>query len=156
MGPNFLEHDLVRRLSDGPLTWHLLVTFAAPGDPSNDATKAWPSDRKRVDVGTLTVQKAEAEADGPCRDFNYDPTILPTGIAVSDDPLLPARSSAYAKSFDLRTAEIADYPRIPALPFQQWRGHYADGQNRPPAIASRSHPRTGGGPMTSRASEAAQ
>jgi catalase len=114
MGPDFLEQDLVRRLSDGPLTWHLLVTFAAPGDPSNDATKAWPSDRKRVDVGTLIVQKAEAEADGPCRDFNYDPTILPTGIAVSDDPLLPARSAAYAKSFDLRTAEAADYPYSPA------------------------------------------
>jgi catalase len=66
-----------------------------------------------VDVGTLIVQKAEAEADGPCRDFNYDPTILPTGIAVSDDPLLPARSAAYAKSFDLRTAEAADYPYTP-------------------------------------------
>jgi catalase len=90
-----------------------MVTLAEPGDPSNDATKAWPSDRKRVDVGTLIVQKAEAEADGPCRDFNYDPTILPTGIAVSDDPLLPARSAAYAKSFDLRTAETADYPHSP-------------------------------------------
>jgi catalase len=113
MGPDFLEHDLVRRLSDGPLTWRLVVTFAEPGDPSNDATKAWPSDRKRVDVGTLIVQKAEAEADGPCRDFNYDPTILPTGITVSDDPLLAARSAAYAKSFDLRTAEAADYPYTP-------------------------------------------
>src|SRR6478672_9371370 len=51
--------------------------------------------------------------DGPCRDFNYDPTILPTGIAVSDDPLLAARSAAYAKSFDLRTAEAADYPYTP-------------------------------------------
>jgi catalase len=113
MGPDFLEHDLVHRLADGPLTWRLVVTFAELGDPSNDATKAWPSDRKRVDVGTLIVQKAEAEADGSCRDFNYDPTILPTGIAVSDDPLLPARSAAYARSFDLRTAEAADYPRTP-------------------------------------------
>ena len=113
MGPDFLEPDLVRRLSDGSLTWHLMVTLAEPGDPSNDATKAWPSDRKRVDAGTLIVQKAEAEADGPCRDFNYDPTILPSGIAVSDDPLLAARSAAYAKSFDLRTAEAADYPYSP-------------------------------------------
>lgn len=89
------------------------MTFAELGDPSNDATKAWPSDRKRLDVGTLIVHNAEAEADGPCHDFNYDPTILPTGIAVSDDPLLPARSVAYARSFDLRTAEAADYPRTP-------------------------------------------
>lgn len=113
MGPDFLEGDLTRRLAQGPLTWHLVVTFAAPGDPSNDATKAWPSDRRHLDIGTLLVRKAEAEADGPCRDFNYDPTILPAGIAVSDDPLLPARSSAYARSFDLRTAEAADDPNTP-------------------------------------------
>lgn len=113
LGPNFLEPDLLQRLTRGPLQWHLVVTFAAPGDPSNDATKAWPADRPQVDVGTLIVQKAEAEADGPCRDFNYDPTILPAGIKVSDDPLLSARSAAYAKSFDLRTAEAADYPRTP-------------------------------------------
>jgi catalase len=111
MGPNFLEADLTSRLAQAPLTWHLMVTFAAPDDPSNDATKAWPANRQEIDAGTLIVQKAEAEADGPCRDINYDPTILPAGIAVSDDPLLPARSAAYARSFDLRTAESAAYPR---------------------------------------------
>jgi catalase len=111
LGPNFLEQDLNSRVSQGPLTWHLILTFAAPEDPSNDATKAWPPNRQEVDAGTLVVQKAETEADGPCRDINYDPTILPAGIAVSDDPLLSARSAAYAKSFDLRAAESADYPR---------------------------------------------
>src|SRR5580704_7636644 len=111
MGPNFLERDLNSRLAQGPLTWHLIVTLAEPEDPSNDATKAWPSGRQEIDAGTLVVEKAVAEADGPCRDLNYDPTILPAGIAVSDDPLLPARSAAYAKSFDLRTEESADYPR---------------------------------------------
>jgi catalase len=113
--PNFLESDLNARLAQGPLIWHFIVTLAVPDDPSNDATKAWPSGRQEIDAGTLTVQKAEAEADGPCRDINYDPTILPVGIGVSDDPLLPARSAAYARSFDLRTAESADYPRgLPA------------------------------------------
>ena len=129
LGPDFLESDLKQKLAQGPLKWRLVVTLAAPGDPSNDATKAWPPDRKQIEVGTLTVQRAEDEADGPCRDYNYDPTILPVGIEVSDDPLLPARSSAYAKSFDLRTAEDAAYPTIPSLPFQEWRGPYADGPN---------------------------
>ena len=109
--PTFLESDLNDRLAQGALTWHLVVILAAPGDTSDDATKAWPSDRQEIDAGTLIVQKAEAEADGPCRDINYDPTILPQGVAISDDPLLPARSAAYARSFDLRTAESADYPR---------------------------------------------
>jgi catalase len=113
LGPDFLEQDLKQRLAQGPLTWHFVVTLAAPGDPSDDATKAWPADREHVDVGTLTIRRAEDEADGPCRDFNYDPTILPAGIEPSDDPLLAARSSAYAVSFDRREAESADYPRTP-------------------------------------------
>ena len=43
--------------------------------------------------------------------INFDPTILPGGITVSDDPFPAARSAAYARSFDLRTAEEKDYPR---------------------------------------------
>jgi catalase len=113
LGPDFLENDLKQKLARGPLVWRLVVTLAARGDPSNDATRAWPPDRKQIEVGTLTVRRAEDEADGPCRDYNYDPTILPVGIEVSDDPLLAARSAAYARSFDLRTAEAAHYPRTP-------------------------------------------
>ncbi len=113
LGPDFLEADLERRLAQGALRWNLVVTLAAPGDPSNNATKAWPANRETVAVGMLVVRHAQDEADGPCRDYNYDPTILPVGIQPSDDPLLPARSAAYAKSFDLRAAEAADYPRTP-------------------------------------------
>ena len=29
-----------------PLQWHLIVTVAQPGDPTNDATVAWPADRE--------------------------------------------------------------------------------------------------------------
>ncbi len=111
LGPDFLAQDLKQRLAQGPLSWRLVAPLAQPGDPSNDATKVWPADREHVDIGTLSVRQAQDEADGPCRDYNYDPTILPVGIEVSDDPLLAARSFAYAKSFDLRTAESADYPR---------------------------------------------
>lgn len=111
LGPDFLEQDLTERLGHGPLAWRLAVTLAQPGDPTDDATKAWPADREQVDVGTLVVRQAQNEADGPCRDYNYDPTILPTGIQVSDDPLPAARSSAYAESFDLRASEAKAYPR---------------------------------------------
>jgi len=116
LGHDFLEADLKQRLAQGLLRWHLVVTLAAFGDPSNDATKAWPADRQHVDVGTLVIQRAEDEADGPCRDYNYDPTILPVGIQPPHDPLLAARSASYAKSFDLRTAEAADHPRTPPQP----------------------------------------
>ncbi|WP_414450661.1 catalase family peroxidase [Burkholderia sp. 22PA0099] len=109
-GPNVLQPDLEERLAKGPQRWHWLVTFANPGDPVDDATKPWPADRKTIDLGTLTLNQAEAQDSGPCRDINYDPTVLPRGIEVSDDPLLAARSAAYAVSYRRRTSEEAAVP----------------------------------------------
>jgi catalase len=110
-GPNFLEQEITERVRGGPQRWTMMVTVANPGDPTADPSKAWPEDRRTVEVGTLTVQQIEPEPDGPCRDINFDPTVLPSGMRISDDPFPAARSSVYAKSYDLRTAEAKDYPR---------------------------------------------
>lgn len=110
-GPDFLEREITERVRGGPQRWTMTVTVANPGDPTADPSKAWPENRRTVEVGTLIVQQIEAERDGPCRDINFDPTVLPTGMRTSDDPFPAARSSAYAKSYDRRTAEAQDYPR---------------------------------------------
>jgi len=102
---NYLFDALITRLGQGPLTWHLIVTVGQPGDSTKDATLPWPADRQQVDVGTLTIDHAESEAPGNCRDINYDPLVLPAGIEGSDDPLLSARSAAYAQSFKRRAGE---------------------------------------------------
>ena len=107
---DYLSADLTTRLAKGPQRWKLMVTLANPGDPTNDATKAWPSDRKEIDAGTLVLDQATAQDSGPCRDINYDPLVLPNGIEASDDPLLPARSAAYADSYLRRTSEEAHLP----------------------------------------------
>ncbi|MGJ7904140.1 catalase family peroxidase [Lysobacter sp. 1R34A] len=104
---DYLEGELQRRLAHGPLQWRLLVTLAAPGDPTADATRVWPPDRREIDAGRVVLERSEPQAQGACRDLNFDPLILPAGIAASDDPLLPARSSAYAESYRRRTAEHA-------------------------------------------------
>jgi catalase len=110
-GPDFLEQEITERVLGGPLRWTMVLTIANPGDPTADPSKAWPGDRRAVEVGTLIVQQIQAERDGPCRDINFDPTVLPSGIRTSDDPFPAARSAVYAKSFDRRTAEAKDYPR---------------------------------------------
>jgi catalase len=110
-GPSFLEQEIADRVAHGPARWSMVVTVANPGDPSDDPTKPWPDGRRTVDVGTLVVQQIEAERDGPCREINFDPTVLPPGIRPSDDPFPAARSAAYMKSYDDRTAEARDYPR---------------------------------------------
>ena len=110
LGPNHLEQEIAERVGKAPQRWTMVLTVAQPGDPTSDPSKAWPADRRTVAVGTLVVQRIEAERDGPCRDINFDPTLLPNGIQVSDDPFPAARSAAYARSYDLRTAEVRDYP----------------------------------------------
>jgi catalase len=110
-GPNYLESEIADRVSEAPQSWTMAVTVADPGDPTADPSKAWPADRRTVVVGTLVAQQVEPEADGPCRDINFDPTVLPAGMTTSDDPFPAARSAAYSVSYNRRTAEAADYPR---------------------------------------------
>jgi len=104
---NYLAADLDRRLAAGPLRWDMVMQFAAPGDPIEDPSKAWPDTRPETVVGTLTLTRAEPQQAGPCRDLNFDPLILPTGIAGTDDPVLHARSSVYSVSFNRREREIS-------------------------------------------------
>jgi catalase len=114
---NYLFDALAARVAHGPVQWHLVVTVGRPGDPTNDATVPWPADRTRVDVGTLTVAGLQTEAPGNCRDVNFDPLVLPSGIAPSDDPLLSARSAVYSSDFTKRVSE----PKTPS-PVQIGRG----------------------------------
>ena len=102
---NYLFDALVARVRKAPAEWRLMLTIGQPGDPTNDATLPWPEGRDRIDAGTLRVTRIVSEAEGNCRDINFDPLILPVGIAPSDDPLLPARSAAYSTSFTRRESE---------------------------------------------------
>ena len=102
---NYLFDDLLARLQRGPAQWHLMLTLGERRDPTDDATTPWPESRQHIDVGTLTVRRIDAESASNCRDVNFDPLVLPAGIAPSDDPLLSARSAAYSLSFTRRVGE---------------------------------------------------
>jgi catalase len=102
---NYLFNALIESVRRHPLRWRLVVTVAQAGDPTNDATLPWPPGRRQIDTGILTVDRVESEDTSPARDINFDPLILPVGIAGSDDPLLAARSAAYSVSFIRREGE---------------------------------------------------
>ena len=55
----------------------------------------------------------ETQVDGDCRDINFDPLILPSGIEASNDPLLAARSAAYASSYLRRAGEVSPLHNAP-------------------------------------------
>lgn len=101
----YLQHDLQRRLQQGPLRWTLRLVLAEPGDPIDDPARQWPAQRRSIDAGTLVIDSVEAPEQGACRDLNFDPLILPNGIEPSADPILAARSAAYSESFNRRSRE---------------------------------------------------
>ena len=102
---NYLFDALIASVHEHPLQWHLIITIAQPGDPTDDSTLPWPPDRQQIDVGILTLNQVESEETSPARDINFDPLVLPDGIAPSDDPILSARSAVYMQSFTRREGE---------------------------------------------------
>jgi catalase len=102
---NYLFDDLIAQIAQHPQQWRLIVTIGQADDPTDDATLPWPAGRRQIDAGTVTIDRASSEDGGRCTDVNYDPLVLPSGIEPSDDPLLSARSAAYARSFTLRAGE---------------------------------------------------
>ena len=84
------------------MTFHLMVQLAAPGDLTNDATKPWPSDRKTVELGELTIDKAVPNSAEAQKTLLFQPGHVTDGIEPSDDPLIDVRDGAYAVSFSRR------------------------------------------------------
>jgi len=107
---NYLFDELIARIQRQPQQWRLVLTIGQPGDPTDDATLPWPEDRRHVDAGLVSIDRVASEDQGSCTDVNYDPLVLPPGIEPSDDPLLSARSAAYARSFTLRAGEKRKKP----------------------------------------------
>jgi catalase len=102
MAPNFLMDELSARLERGPVTFHLKAQLAAPGDPTADPAQPWPEDRKMVELGVLTIDKAVADSAEAQKALLFLPGLLTDGIEASDDPLIDVRNGAYAESFSRR------------------------------------------------------
>lgn len=102
---DYLFREMIARTGKGSSRWHLKLVVANPGDVTDKATVAWTGQHRTTEAGTLAIDAVESEEAGACRDVNFDPTILPSGIAISDDPLLAARSKAYSSSFTRRASE---------------------------------------------------
>lgn len=104
-GANFLESALIERTGQGPVRWDMVVSIGQPGDSETDPTVLWPAERARIKVGTLTINRAEAQKGAPCDPINFDPLVMAPGIQPTDDPILRFRSPAYAVSFGKRLSE---------------------------------------------------
>ncbi len=107
-GDDQLFASLVRDIRRGPVRWKLTAVVGVRDvDPTDDPTVTWPADRRRIELGAIVVTDIATETAANVRDVNFDPLVLPNGLAASDDPVLQARSAAYAESFRRRAGETA-------------------------------------------------
>lgn len=108
-GADFLKDDLAQRIQQGDVAWDMVISIGQDQDPLTDPTQAWPSDREAIIAGRLTLHKLYQDTEtAPCTPINYDPLLLSDGFEPTDDPVLQARSPAYAISAGRRLSEEAE------------------------------------------------
>ena len=96
----YLSDEIKKRIADGPVTFRLVAQIAGPGDKIEDPSIAWPSDRKTVELGTISLSKSAGD-DAANPDLVFMPNALPKGIEPAD-PMIADRAAAYAVSFSRR------------------------------------------------------
>ena len=101
-GPNFLREELAERLAHGPVAFRLTLQLAAAGDPADDPTALWPADRPVAELGRLEIASISPTSAADEQRLIFDPANVPDGIELSADPILLARSPAYAVSYGRR------------------------------------------------------
>jgi catalase len=77
--------------------------MAEAGDPTDDVTALWPESRSMVELGRLDVTSISPTSSEDERRLIFDPTNRTEGIDLSADPILLARSAAYAISYERPT-----------------------------------------------------
>jgi len=101
--PEFLRTELPERLKKGKAEFRVMAQLANPGDQTKDPTQPWPTDRRMVNLGTLTLTSTVADQAKAQKDLRFLPNHLQPGIEVSDDPLIDARVRSYVISFGRRS-----------------------------------------------------
>jgi catalase len=98
LSANYLFEELTRRIARGPIQFRLYVQLANPGDQTNDGSIVWPDDRKKVELGTISLTDIAPKNPELQRSLAFNPIFITDGIELSDDPFVQLRSAVYALS----------------------------------------------------------
>ncbi|MBZ9611147.1 catalase family peroxidase [Rheinheimera maricola] len=104
-GDNALQQEIATRIAADQVVFDWVFTLADATDDETNSTKAWPASRQQITAGQIVLTGSTAQLDGDCHAINFDPLVLPTGITATADPILRARSAAYAESYRRRAKE---------------------------------------------------
>jgi len=92
---HFLVPELLERLGRGTVNFSLVFQLAGRSDPLDDPSKAWPADRATLVAGRLEVTGLAPDHERLERELVFDPTRVPEGMALTDDPVLRLRGPVY-------------------------------------------------------------
>ncbi|RZL68665.1 MAG: catalase family peroxidase [Variovorax sp.] len=106
MPRDFLNRALMERMQRGPVRWDMIVSIGEPGDSELDPTVLWPTTRREVNVGTLSLKSAIAQEHAASYKINFDPLVMADGIEPTDDPILLFRSPSYGLSYARRLRNL--------------------------------------------------
>ena len=93
-GANYLIEEVAARVAAAPIRFDWFAQLAGPDDDAADPSVAWPDTRKRIRLGTITIQRMGANDAAADKALALMPGRLPSGIEVVD-PMLNVRNEAY-------------------------------------------------------------
>jgi catalase len=100
-GPSYLQEEITSRVTAAPIAFDWYAQVAQAGDVADDPSIAWPESRQLVKLGTVTIDKIDAEPSKTDKGLLFLPGALQSGIEIVD-PMIAMRSAAYPISFGER------------------------------------------------------
>jgi catalase len=100
-GSEYLFQEVKARIAKNPIKFKLYAQIAEEGDKIEDPSIAWPSTRKKVLLGTITIKQITPNTTAEDKALSFIPNNIPDGIQTAD-PMLNFRSKAYPISVNER------------------------------------------------------
>lgn len=108
---DFLLKELTERLAAGPAKWTLMMFLGEGGDDFNSSAQAWSTHRRRIFMGTMTLDRMPVDQQTEIEDLSYNPCRVVKGIELSDDEILHARRYVYELSRERRGVSACPFSR---------------------------------------------
>src|SRR3954469_25105113 len=102
-GRDYLQDEIRERVERGPVRFTLELQIVPAGDDVDDPTSPWRDDAETIAGGTLELTGPETGRETGGDVLVFDPTRVPDGIELTDDPVLRFRADAYAASIERRS-----------------------------------------------------
>jgi catalase len=93
-GATYLAEEIRARVAAHVFAFDMYAQLAEPGDKVEDPSIAWPSTRRRVALGRLTVERLASNTPEQDRALAFSPTNLVDGITPAD-PMITFRGHSY-------------------------------------------------------------